>query len=168
MAAFALSADVTKQGVTVRAAGPGDRPFFRALFATARVDAPILAQWPAAQREPFLDSQFLFQERHYGMVHAGADYLAIERHGELAGRLILDRAAKDWCIVDIALAPALRGSGLGALLLKEVQAAAKEQGAERIVLHVEIGNRARALYERLGFVETDDVGTHIAMEWTCG
>ncbi len=162
---FALSDEAARDGLTLRPAEPGDRAFFRALFATTRLDAPILAQWPAAERDRFLDSQFQFQDQHYRGVYAAADFLVIAQHGAPAGRLILERGAETWLIVDIGLLPQLRGRGLGETLLKAIQRGAAAAGAASVTLNVEVGNRARDLYTRLGFAETDDSGTHIAMEW---
>lgn len=164
---FALDGETTRDGLTLRPAEPGDRAFFRALFATTRLDAPILAQWPAAERDLFLDSQFQFQDQHYRSVYAAADFLVIARHGAPVGRLILERGEQTWLIVDIGLAPELRGQGLGETLMKAIQRGAAAAGAARVYLNVEVDNRARRFYARLGFVETDDSesGTHIAMEW---
>lgn len=161
---FALPDELVRAGVALRPDAPSDRPFLRALFATARLDAPFLAHWPAEQREPFLDQQFQFQDLHYRRYHAGADFLIVERRGAPAGRIVLDRSAPDWCLVDIALLPQTRGQGLGAGLLRAMQAAAAASGAASIELNVEVGNPARRLYERLGFAEVEgESGTHTAM-----
>ncbi len=58
-------------------------------------------------------------------------------------------------LVDISLLPEARGSGLGTAILKDLVAA--ETGP--VQLHVERTNRARRLYERLGFevVETQPI-----------
>ena len=52
----------------------------------------------------------------------------------------------------IAVAPGFEGQGIGALLLRDAEATAAEQGALTMTLHVFAANvRARALYERAGF-----------------
>jgi predicted GNAT family acetyltransferase len=54
---------------------------------------------------------------------------------------------------------------VGAQLVRGLQEAAAEEG--RIVsIHVELTNRAAALYERLGFVLAEDLGVYRRMEWT--
>lgn len=164
---FALSEETARDGLTVRSSGPGDRAFFRALFATTRLDAPILAQWPQRERDVFLDSQFQYQDQHYRGFYATADFLVIERRGAPAGRLILERGEDEWRIVDIGFVPAQRGQGLGTALLRDIQRQAAAAGARCVLLSVEVGNRAYKVYARLGFVETDNSGTHIAMEWCC-
>jgi ribosomal protein S18 acetylase RimI-like enzyme len=166
--AFALPGSLAREGFFLRPASESDRAFQRALFGTARPDAQFLAAWPAEQREPFLDSQFHFQSIHYAQHHAGADFLILEQGGVAIGRLILDRTGRDWCVVDIALAPQTRGQGIGTKVLLAVQDAARAAGAAGIELSVEIMNGgAYALYARLGFVagEDPDNGAHIPMRW---
>ncbi|MFD0385590.1 GNAT family N-acetyltransferase [Streptomyces stramineus] len=52
----------------------------------------------------------------------------------------------------IAVAPGIRGRGVGSLLIEEVAAVAAEQDCRQIRLDViDTNPRARALYERLGF-----------------
>ncbi|WUV11018.1 GNAT family N-acetyltransferase [Amycolatopsis sp. NBC_01488] len=55
------------------------------------------------------------------------------------------------------VAPQARGRGVAARLIDAVREAAEEAGAEAIGLHVFEGNdRARRVYERLGFVLTGE------------
>jgi len=153
------------RGISLRAASPDDAAFQRALFETARVDASILAAWPEPARKVFLDQQFQFQSVHYARVHADADRLIVLVESLPAGRLIVDRASEGWCIVDIALLPAWRGQGIGSLLLQSVLAAAAHAGAPAVTLTVDLGNPARRLYQRLGFVTLEEVQPNAAMEW---
>ncbi len=54
--------------------------------------------------------------------------------------------------VTIALAPAFRGQGLGTKLLERLLADAAAAGHPGLSLSVQVRNRARHLYERLGFI----------------
>ena len=162
---LALPKALARSGIALRADTPADRPFLRALHAAARLDAPFIAQWPAAQREPFLDSQFQLQDLHYRRHHPRADFLIVEQGGFAIGRLVLDRGAKDWTVVDIALMPQNRGGGIGAAILGAVLDGARRAGVP-VRLHVETGNRVRRLYERLGFREVEsEFNSHAAMVW---
>jgi len=168
---FALPDSLAREGLALRAASESDRAFQRALFAASRPDAPVLAAWPAEQREPFLDSQFHFQSLHYAQHHAAADFLILEQEGAPIGRLILDRSGSDWMVVDIALMPQMRGQGIGTRLMQAVQGGARAAGAGGVSLSVEVMNGgAYALYARLGFVagEDPDSGSHIPMRWPSG
>jgi ribosomal-protein-alanine N-acetyltransferase len=65
-------------------------------------------------------------------------------------RVVADEAE----VLTIAVRPAARGRGLGAVLLADAIAAARETGAARAFLEVADGNAAaRALYHGAGFAE---------------
>lgn len=153
------------RGLSLRPAREADEPFLRALFETARTDAAVLAAWPETVRGPFLDQQFRFQTAHYAQVYPGADCLLVVDAGVPVGHLIVFCAPGQWCLVDIALLPAWRGRGIGTLLLKAVQAAARRAGASCLRLMVEPRNPARRLYERLGFTTVADHQVGLEMEW---
>ncbi|MEW2418812.1 GNAT family N-acetyltransferase [Streptomyces sp. NPDC046866] len=75
----------------------------------------------------------------------------------LALLALLERdAARGEMVMDgLAVAPELRGLGIGARLLREVYAVAAEHGCDRLRLDViDVNPRARALYERQGFRAT--------------
>jgi ribosomal protein S18 acetylase RimI-like enzyme len=162
--AFDVPAAFASRGLALRTATDADLAFQRILFETARPDAALFTAWPDAMRVPFLDQQFHFQTIHYSRVYPDADRLIVCAHDEPIGRLIVDRAADAWCIVDIALLPAWRGRGIGAQLLRMVQAAAASR-ARTMHLTVNAGNAAQHLYVRLGFVVTDEAPPNIAMAW---
>ena len=61
-------------------------------------------------------------------------------------------------LISMWVDPVARGSGVGEALIGEVVVWAREQGAPAVVLSVKVANGpAIALYERLGFVRTDEV-----------
>lgn len=163
--AIALPAALSSQGLALRPAAAADAAFERALFEMARPDGILLAAWPDEVRGPFLDQQFEFQTVHYARAYPGADRLIVVRQTEPVGRLILDRIGDEWVLVDIALMPAFRGQGSGGALLTAILQAAAQANA-RVVLSVDTHNRARSLYERLGFVAIGEDFPTIAMEWT--
>lgn len=86
--------------------------------------------------------------RAYGGLH-GVPRLAL-----LA--VLSRRPARDELVMDgIAVDRRFRGRGIGSLLLTEIAAVAGELGCRRIRLDViDVNPRARALYERRGFVAT--------------
>lgn len=163
--AFEVPAAFASQGLSLRTATDADLASQRILFETARPDAAWLSAWPEAMRVPFLDQQFHFQTVHYSRAYPDADRLIVCARDESIGRLIVDRAKDGWCIVDIALLPAWRGRGIGARLLRMVQAAAAASGVRTMHLTVDADNAAQRLYVRLGFVVTDHAPPNIAMAW---
>ncbi len=68
-------------------------------------------------------------------------------------------------IADFEMLPAWRGRGIGTALLRGVIAAAEARGLP-VRLRVLHGNRARNLYERLGFSVETVTTTHALMRYT--
>jgi ribosomal protein S18 acetylase RimI-like enzyme len=65
--------------------------------------------------------------------------------------------------MDIALAPAYRGRGIGSGLLRSLIAEA-QASARKLSIHVESNNPARRLYERLGFRVAGEHGVYVLLE----
>ncbi|MBK5276938.1 MAG: ribosomal protein S18-alanine N-acetyltransferase [Desulfuromonadales bacterium] len=76
-----------------------------------------------------------------------------ETNGMLAGYVCLTSLFEEAQILDIAVAPDLRGRGIALALMEYAIALALEKGAEVLALEVRSTNTAAiALYERLGFI----------------
>ena len=73
----------------------------------------------------------------------------------------MDRSANATFLVDIALLPEFRNLGLGATILRSLQAEGK-----KINLHVIKSNPAVNLYQRLGFVFVGEEAFYSQMEWS--
>jgi GNAT superfamily N-acetyltransferase len=155
-------------GLALRPAGEADRSILLAVYAGTREDELALTDWPAEQKLFFVTQQFEAQDQHYRLHYPGAEFLVIERRtaeGLLpVGRLYLHHRPSEIRLMDISLLPAARGSGLGSVLLAHLLDTARRAG-KRLSIHVEKMNRARRLYERLGFVVVADVGVYDLMEW---
>jgi ribosomal protein S18 acetylase RimI-like enzyme len=100
----------------------------------------------------------------YGENYPAADDAILCHREEAVGRLLINREADCWRILDIAVLAALRGQGIGSWALRQCQQKAAEAGV-RIELSVNPMNPARLLYERLGFCATEEDSMHVAMTW---
>ena len=112
----------------------------RAVEALAALAAEVADYpWRAAQ---FADS-----------LVAGHQLLGLQAaDGSLLGFAVWSQVLDDAELLDIGVAPACRRQGLGQRLLDAVMAAARAQGAQRLLLEVRAGNlAAQALYQRAGF-----------------
>jgi ribosomal protein S18 acetylase RimI-like enzyme len=148
--------------VTLRPAGESDRPLLLRVFAGTRARELALLPGDDAAKQAFLRLQFEAQERSYRAQTPDAGVSVVLLDGEPVGRLIVARREREIRIVDIALLPEHRGAGIGTRLLRRLLAEADALGAATTV-HVTLGNRARALYERLGFTEVGRDGVYAAM-----
>jgi len=78
------------------------------------------------------------------------------------GRLYIARWQDEIRIVDIALLPPYRNTGIGSAILRDILAEAAAHKPVRI--HVEQCNPALRFYERLGFTPIADKGVYLFME----
>ncbi len=87
--------------------------------------------------------------------------LVVRRDGVDVGLCVVsDAEGEDAGLYSVWVAPEARGQGVGRALVEEAVRAAREAGYTRMVLEVsEHGLAARALYARLGFMETGRMGT---------
>ena len=149
---------------TLRPCAAQDEAFLQQVYASTRAEELAHLGWGAAQQQAFLQMQYQAQRRSYLAQFPGAEYLIIQRGAEDAGRLIVDRSADVVWLVDISLLPEHRNAGFGAGLIRDLQAEAALAG-KPVMLHVDIANRARRLYERLGFAQTADGEIYVEMTW---
>jgi ribosomal protein S18 acetylase RimI-like enzyme len=140
-----------------------DRAFLVELYGSVREPELAHLPWDAATRAAFVEHQFSAQDAHYRTNYPGATLDVIEVDGQPAGRLYVHRGPSDIRIMDIALAPAFRGRGIGTRLLRSLIAEAQESG-RKLSIHVEVNNPAKALYARLGFAPAGEHGVYVLME----
>ena len=147
-------------GPRLRPVVDADRPFLVDLYASIRAPELEHVPWDETMKRAFVEHQFAAQDVHYRQHYAGATLDVIEVDGEPAGRLYVHRGPSDIRIMDIALAPAFRGRGIGTTLLRALIGEAAASG-RRLSIHVEMNNPARSLYERLGFEPAGEHGVYL-------
>jgi ribosomal protein S18 acetylase RimI-like enzyme len=147
----------------LRPVADDDRAFLVELYGSVREEELAPVQWDEATRRAFVEQQFSAQDNHYRQNYPGATLDVIEVDGEPAGRLYVYRGADDIRIMDIALAPAFRGRGIGTRLLQTLIEEAQASG-RKLSIHVELNNPARSLYERLGLRAVGEHGVYVLME----
>jgi ribosomal protein S18 acetylase RimI-like enzyme len=140
-----------------------DRQFLVDLYHSVREPELAHVPWDAATRRTFIEHQFSAQDAHYRRNYPSATLDVVEVDGEPAGRLYVHRGPSDIRIMDIALAPAFRGRGIGSGLLRALIAEADQSG-RKLSIHVEMNNPARVLYERLGFRVAGEHGVYLLLE----
>lgn len=85
-------------------------------------------------------------------------------HGQPGGMLQAAMAdAATFYISRIEIAPEVQGLGVGTTLLRRLVERARTSGASAVELHVLQANRARELYERLGFVVVEEQPPKVRM-----
>jgi len=154
----------TAEPVTLRSVRADDEAFLLQVYASTRLDELASAAWDEAQREAFLRLQFAAQQQHYQAHFPEADHQVILLGDRPIGRLYVARNTDEVRILDIALLPEQRSSGVGSYIIKEILAEA-EKAEKPVRIYVESFNPSLRLFERLGFSPVQDIGTHLLMEW---
>ena len=141
---------------------PDDGDFLLSVYASTRPELTGLS-WPAKQQDAFTRMQFDAQTRHYRQSFPDAIYSVISAGGEPAGRLIVDHADDQILIIDIALLPEFRRTGIGNRLIRRLL---DQADADRLPVrcHVLHDSTARQFWEHAGFTAQGSDGVYVAME----
>ena len=151
--------------ISLRPIGPEDDSFLAGVYASTRAEELAVTGWSDDEKAVFCRRQFDAQAAHYRENYPGASLQVIENAGVPIGRLYVARGEREIRIMDVALLPEFRGSGIGTKLLRELQDEAGSAG-KSLTIHVERFNRALGLYRRLGFQQIEDKGVYLLMSWT--
>lgn len=152
---------------SLRPIAPADEPFLLELYASTREEELAVVPWTPEQKRAFVEMQFRAQDGDYRRHDPNASFDVIEVNGERVGRLLVHRGSEELRVLDISLLPPWRGRGIGGELMRALIAEARAEG-KPVRIHVERFNRARTLYERLGFREVADAGVYALMECVPG
>ncbi|MEO8624258.1 MAG: GNAT family N-acetyltransferase [bacterium] len=149
--------------IVLRPVRNDDEPFLLALYATVRAAELAQVPWTDEEKALFVRHQFDAQSAHWRENYTDTSFDVIERNDVPVGRFYVARWREEIRVVDIALVPEQRGSGLGTALFQQLFDEGDRTGLP-VTIHVEIYNPARRLYERLGFVLKEDKGVYLLME----
>ena len=134
------------------------------LYASTRSEEMALVPWTAEQRHAFVEMQFRAQQDHYSQFYPQATPEIVLENGRPVGRLYVDRLDREIKIIDVTVLPAERNGGIGTHLIRTLLAEAARLG-KVVGIYVESFNPSLAFFKRLGFVETEQSGIHIYLQW---
>ena len=144
-----------------------DESLLLAIYSSARADEMGLVPWDAATKDVFLRTQFSAQQKHYRAYFPSATHDLILAEGQSVGRLYVDRRATEIRILDITLLTEARGRGIGTQILLDLMKEAEHE-SKSCSIYVESFNRSLGLFQRLGFMKTEESGASWLMEWRAG
>lgn len=81
----------------------------------------------------------------------------IEVEGQAVGLIKVQRPPAEWHVMQLQVLPSAQGRGIGSALLRALLDEAGRAGVAMTLSVLKV-NRARRLYERLGFVVTGEAG----------
>jgi len=155
---------MTLSTLHIRDADATDEAFFASLYRSTRDDLLALPADPSVI-DGLIAMQHRLQVAGYRNSYPQAVYQVLERDGVAVGRLVT--AAVDGVIrvVDIAVLPSARRTGVAADALRHLQAQAAGIG-HAVALSVRQDNvAARRLYEALGFAVNNEDAMRLELRW---
>lgn len=150
--------------LSLRPTSPADEEFRFSVYTSTRSEELSQWGWPPEQQNIFLRLQFNAQEHGYKSTFPDAARSLIYLGDQPIGILVVNRTAEEIRLVDLALLPAFRARGFGRQIIETLQVEAHVRH-QPLRLQVLGTNRARLLYERLGFISMGDHNIYIQMEW---
>ena len=141
-----------------------DTPFLRELYREVRRPDLALMGWPEAQVQAFCSMQFDFRVASHGQYQPTLTTSVVRVADAAVGRLDVVHGPRQWRLVNVELLTAWRGRGLGRQLIEGLQQHAVQAGVP-VVLKVEVGSRAAALYRRCRFESVQSDGFLEQMVW---
>ena len=111
-----------------------------------------LAALLALRHEVFVVGQGVPADLERDELDAVADHAVAERDGRVVGT---GRLLPDGTIGRLAVAPALRGQGIGAEVLARLEDRARERGLPAVELHAQL--HARGFYDKAGYASYGEV-----------
>jgi [ribosomal protein S18]-alanine N-acetyltransferase len=117
--------------------------------------SPTAAHWSEAQYECLFQPDEGPNSRFALVAERGTPGEESGRPARVVGFLIARHVVSEWELENIVVAPEVRGRGIGTRLMKELLARATQTGSHSVFLEVRESNApARALYQKLGFLQT--------------
>jgi ribosomal protein S18 acetylase RimI-like enzyme len=148
-----------------RACAEDEALLYELFAADKRVEFGVLGL-QGAQAEMLIEVQYRGRKITYAAQYPKAEnWILLGEGGSAAGRLLVDRGAECWRILDIAILVGQRGRGLATAALKDCQEQCAKSGAS-LKLQTTPMNPARRLYERLGFRTTREDAMAVEMAWS--
>ena len=165
MSDYSPSTAKSATGVTLRSVTPEDEEFLLAVYASTRAEELAQVNWEHGQKELFLRWQFDLQRQDYEARYPNARYQVVMVNDQPAGRIWVGADETQIRLLDIGLLEEFQNRGVGTFLLQQLiaEAVAAKKPLRHMVFM--LNSNAHRFYERLGFVEIEDVGGYKHMEW---
>jgi ribosomal protein S18 acetylase RimI-like enzyme len=146
---------VDKPPWNLRPARLADRDFLYALNeATMREYVELVWGWDDQAQASFFDNRF--QPDRWQVIQVG---------GQDIGVFIVEEGDDEIFLAEIQILPDWQGRGIGSAIVRSLMDSAATAGKPVTLRVLHVNERARALYERLGFRPFKQIETHTYLRW---
>jgi ribosomal protein S18 acetylase RimI-like enzyme len=151
--------------ISLRRSGPADEEFLYQVFFLERQSEFAVLGLPDAQLHHLLRGQSEAQITTYSSRFPESRYEIVLLDGDPAGRIWVARQADEIRIVDVVMLPNFRSAGIGAELVRRLQAEAQAAGLPIRVSVSRFNPGSLRFHERLGFRIVGEGPVDLRMEW---
>jgi GNAT superfamily N-acetyltransferase len=152
-----MPVSIKPENIVLRPVSEDDQQFLFDLYVTTRED---LASVPE-----IIPMQFSAQQNGYRSMFPDVEHSIILVDGVPAGRFWLARLESEFMVVDIALLPQFRRSGIGGVLYRQMMADAQVAGKPVHTSVLRFNEPSLRFHERLGFTPVAEDELMLHMEW---
>ena len=163
-----LTKPVADSIITVRRSQPEDRDFLFNLYCAARSAEFAVLSLPEEQKRHLILMQFTAQQSAYRAQFPGSDYVIVLRNDHPVGRIWIAELQDEFHLVDIALLPEAQNSGVGTVLMRQLQTEARRAGKAVRSTVFRFNPGSLRFHQRLGFRIRAEDELQCYMEWTPG
>jgi ribosomal protein S18 acetylase RimI-like enzyme len=151
--------------IRLRKATTDDEPFLFDLYCAVRAHEFALLLLPEPMKRQLIRMQYTAQKDSYSSEFPGSSFEIVLRDELKVGRIWIARLADSFHLVDIAIIPEARNSGIGTNLVRDLQREA--QAAQKPVrLSAFRFNRGSVgFHQRLGFTVIREDEIQFYFEW---
>lgn len=139
-----------------------DESFFQQLY--AEYYQQRFSFLPNDQLKSIVELQYLAKIASYNKQWPKAIAYLVQLDHIAIGKIILNENASSMHIVDVLVSEKYRNQGLGRKLLHSVEQKALDVGCPKVTLSVAINNKAKHLYDNLGYEVISQDDNHFAMQ----
>lgn len=153
------------EGIEFYNVSDDDLEFLSKVYFSTRIEEFAMFGWSEAQLESLIEMQFNSQKQSYSIQFPDAEHSIICLDQKKIGRIIVNRTSHEIRLVDIALLPEFRNSGVGSKIITDLTEEAKRKNLPLTLQVARNNSAAFRLYQKLGFQVTDENEMYISMEW---
>jgi ribosomal protein S18 acetylase RimI-like enzyme len=139
----------------LRVARPDDREFlFRLNEATMLEYVERVWGWDEGERAALLEERF--QPERWQIIQSGDHDIGV---------LVVEEKTQEIILASIEILPEWQGRGIGSSVVRSLMDRALASGKPLSLRVLHVNQRARSLYERLGFRPFKEIETHTYLRW---
>lgn len=152
--------------IRTRIATQNEDEFLFEVYASSRIEEIASWKWADKENLNFLQIQYQCQKNYYALQYPNLETKIILFENEKIGKLLLADLVDRLVIVDLALLLKYQNIGIGTEVLQRIVERARNSNQNIELSVLRSNERAKRLYERMGFQVINYSELYIKLEWS--